>query len=156
MSRPGERYLEEFAVGQTFRSGPLQVDRDRALAFAAEFDPQPFHLDEAAANRSIFGELTISGWLTAALTMRLLVESDIKPAGGLIGAGLDECRFPKPVRPGDELHLACEVIDVRPSKSRPHQGMIKLRTTALNQRDEAVLVHVVNLVVMRRQDVAEA
>jgi len=148
-----ERYLEDFAVGQTFGSGRLRIDKERILAFAAEFDPQPFHLDEAAARRSIFGGLAASGWHTAAVTMRLLVETELKPAGGLIGAGLDECRWPRPVRPGDELRVECEVIEVRPSKSRPEQGLIKLRTTTLNQDDEPVLVHVVNLVVLRRKDI---
>ena len=152
MNQLSERYLEDFAVGQTFGSGRLRIDGDRTIAFATEFDPQPFHLDEAAARRSIFGGLTASGWHTAAVTMRLLVESELRPAGGIIGAGLDECRWPRPVRPGDELHIECEVIDVRPSKSRPDQGLIKLRTTTLNQRGQAVLVHVVNLVVMRRSD----
>jgi len=150
MNQLSERYLEDFAVGQTFGSGRLHIDKERVLAFAAEFDPQPFHLDEAAARRSIFGGLAASGWHTAAATMRLLTESDLKPAGGIIGAGLDECRWPRPVRPGDELRVECEVLEVRPSKSRPEQGLIKLRTTTLNQDGEAVLVHVVNLVVLRR------
>ena len=156
MNQSGERYLEDFAVGQTFVSGRLRIDGERALAFAAEFDPQPFHLDEAAARRSIFGGLTASGWHTAALTMRLLVESELEPAGGIIGAGLDECRWPRPVHPGDELRVECEVIEVRPSKSRPQQGLIKLRTATLNQDDEVVLLHVVNLVVLRRTDTGPA
>src|SRR5882757_4828819 len=155
MHQLSERYLEDFAVGQTFGSGRLRIDGERARAFAAEFDPQPFHLDEAAARRSIFGGLTASGWHTAAATMRLLVETQLKPAGGIIGAGLDECRWPRPVRPGDELRVECEVIDVRPSKSRLEQGLIKLRTTTLNQDDQAVLVYVVNLVVPRRKDIRE-
>jgi acyl dehydratase len=155
MSQLSGRYLEDFAVGQTFGSGRLRIDKERALAFAAEFDPQPFHLDEAAARRSIFGGLTASGWHTAAVTMRLLVETELKPAGGIIGAGLDECRWPRPVRPGDELRIECEVIEVRPSKSRPEQGLIKLRTTTLNQDGEAVLVHVLNLVVLRRNDIRQ-
>jgi acyl dehydratase len=153
MTELSERYLEDFAVGQTFGSGRLRIDKERAVAFAAEFDPQPFHLDEAAARRSIFGKLTASGWHTAAVTMRLLVESELKPAGGFVGAGLDECRWPRPVHPGDELRIECEVIEVRPSKSRPEQGMIKLRTTTLNQDGEAVLVYVVNIVVLRRKDI---
>jgi hypothetical protein len=99
MNKPSERYLEDFAVGQKFGSGRLRIDGQRAVAFAAEFDPQPFHLDEAAARRSIFGGLTASGWHTAAVTMRLLVGTELKPAGGLVGAGLDECRWPRPVRP---------------------------------------------------------
>jgi acyl dehydratase len=155
MNKSSERYLEDFAVGQTFGSGRLRIDGERALAFAAEFDPQPFHLDEAAARRSIFGGLTASGWHTAAVTMRLMVETELKPAGGFVGVGLDECGWPHPVRPGDELHVACEVLEVRPSKSRPEQGLIKLRTTTLNQHDEPVLVYVVNMVVLRRKDIRQ-
>jgi acyl dehydratase len=116
------RYLEDFAVGQTFGSGRLRVEKERIKAFAAEFDPQPFHLDEEAARSSIFRGLAASGWHTAAMTMRLLVESELKPAGGIVGAGFDEFRWPRPVRPGDELHLESEVLEVRPSKSRPEQG----------------------------------
>ena len=115
------RYLEDFSVGQTFGSGRLRVEKERIKSFAAEFDPQPFHLDEAAARDSIFRGLAASGWHTAALTMRLLVESELKPAGGIVGAGFDEFRWPRPVRPGDELHLESEVLEVRPSKSRPDQ-----------------------------------
>jgi len=155
MNQLSGRYLDDFAVGQTFGSGRLRIDKEQIFAFAAEFDPQPFHLDEAAARHSIFGGLAASGWHTAAVTMRLLLGSELKPAGGIIGAGLDECRWPRPVRPGDELRIECEVIEVRPSKSRPEQGLIKLRTTTLNQDGEAVLVHVVNLVVLRRKDIRQ-
>ena len=102
------RYLEDFMVGQTFGSGRLRVDKEQIKAFAAEFDPQPFHLDEDAALDTIFGGLAASGWHTAALTMRLLVESEIEPAGGVVGAGFDEFRWPRPVRPGDELHIESE------------------------------------------------
>jgi acyl dehydratase len=133
----------------------LRIDGQRALAFAAEFDPQPFHLDEAAARRSIFGGLTASGWHTAAVTMRLLVETELKPAGGIIGAGLDECRWPRRVRHGDELRVECAVLGVRPSKSRPAQGLIKLRTTTLDQDDEAVLMYVANMVVQRWKDIRQ-
>jgi len=90
-----EHYLEDFAVGQTFSSGRLRIEKERIFAFAAEFDPQPFHLDEAAARNSIFGGLCASGWHTLAVTMRLLLDSELKPAGGFIGAGLDECRWPR-------------------------------------------------------------
>jgi acyl dehydratase len=145
-----ERYLEDFAVGQTFGSGRLVVEEARIKTFAAEFDPQPFHLDAEAARQSLFGGLAASGWHTAALTMRLLVESDIKPVGGIIGAGFDELRWPRPVRPGDELRVESEVLEVRPSKSRPEQGMIKVRTTTLNQKGEVVQIFVGNLVVPRR------
>ena len=110
----GGRYLEDFAVGQTYGSGRLRVDEERIKSFAAEFDPQPFHLNAEAARKSILGGLAASGWHTAALTMRLLVESEIKPAGGIVGVGFDELRWPQPVRPGDEMRL-----ELRPSKSRP-------------------------------------
>jgi len=144
------RYLEDFAAGQKYGSGRLRVESERIKSFAAEFDPQPFHQDEEAARRSIFGGLAASGWHTAAMTMRLLVESDFKPAGGIVGAGFDEFRWPLPVRPGDELTVEAEVLEVRPSKSRPNQGLIKVRTTTRNQKGEAVQVSVGNLVVPRR------
>ena len=145
------RYFEDFAVGQTFRSGRVRISREQIKAFAAEFDPQPFHLNEEAAQETFFQGLAASGWHTAALTMRLLVESELRPAGGLVGAGFDEFRWPRPVRPGDELRIESEVLEVRPSKSRPAQGMIKVRTTTLNQNDEPVQFQVVNIVVPRRQ-----
>ncbi|HET7159653.1 MAG TPA: MaoC family dehydratase [Burkholderiales bacterium] len=148
--RVDERYLEDIAVGQSYRSMTINVDRDGMIDFAAEFDPQPFHVDAEAARTSFFGELVASGWYTAALTMRLLVESDFKPAGGLIGAGFDEFSFPRPVTAGDDLYLEAEVLDVRESKSRPQQGIVKARITTKNQRDEPVLVYVVNLIVQRR------
>jgi acyl dehydratase len=144
------RYLEDFAVGQTFRSPRLRVDADHIKAFAAEFDPQPFHLDETAARDTIFGGLAASGWHTAALTMRLSVDSDLRPAGGIVGAGVEELRWPRPVRPGDELHTESEVLDVRPSKTQPRQGLIKVRVTTLNQHDQPVQIVTVNLVVPRR------
>jgi acyl dehydratase len=145
-----ERCLEDFAVGQVFGSGPLRIDAERIKSFAAEFDPQPFHLDDEAARGTIFQRLAASGWHTAAATMRLLVESEFKPAGGIVGAGFDEFRWPRPVRPGDELRVEVEVLEVRPSKSRPDQGLIKVRTTTLNQNGEPVQIHVGNLIVPRR------
>jgi acyl dehydratase len=144
------RYLEDFAVGQRFGSGTTLVDTTRIKSFAAEFDPQPFHLDADAARETVFRGLAASGWHTAAVTMRLLVNSDFKPKGGIVGAGVDELRWPRPVRPGDELRVESEVLEVRPSKSRPTQGLIKVRTTTLNQNDEPVQVMVANLIVPRR------
>ena len=144
------RYLEDFTPGQKFGSGRLKVDAERIKRFAAEFDPQPFHLDEASAKATFFRGLAASGWHTAAMTMKLLVESELKPAGGIVGAGFDEFKWPRPVRPGDELHLEIEVLETRPSKSRPDQGLIKVRTTTLNQNGEPVQVSVGNLVVPRR------
>jgi acyl dehydratase len=144
------QYLEDFAVGQTYGSGRRRIDSERVKSFAAEFDPQPFHLDEDSARNTIFRGLVASGWHTAALTMRLLVESELKPAGGIVGGGFDELRWPRPVRPGDELRVESEVLEVRPSKSRPEQGLMKVRTTTLNQDGDAVQVLVANLVVPRR------
>jgi acyl dehydratase len=145
-----ERYLEDFAVGQTFGSGRVRVDKERIKTFAAEFDPQPFHLDEEAARDTIFQGLAASGMHTAALTMRLVVESELDPAGGIVGAGVEKLRWPLPVRPGDELRVESEILEVRPLKSRPDQGLIKMRTTTLNQNGQAVQVFVVNLIVPRR------
>jgi acyl dehydratase len=144
------RYLEDFAAGQTFGSGQLRIEKERAKTFAAEFDPQPFHLNEEAAADTIFRGLAASGWHTAAVTMRLLVDSEFKPAGGIVGAGFDELRWPRPVRPGDVLRVESEVLEVKPSKSRPEQGLIKVRTTTLNQNGEAVQIFVGNLIVPSR------
>lgn len=146
----GTLYFEDLAVGQRYRSGAVRVDPERLRAFAQEFDPQPFHLDEAAARGSIFQGLAASGWHTAALTMKLLVGSPLRPAGGLVGAGADELRWPRPVRPGDELSVESEVLEVRPSKTRPEVGLVKMRTTTSNQRGEPVQVIVMNIVVERR------
>jgi acyl dehydratase len=146
-----ELHLEDLAPGQRYGSARrLAVGADEITAFAREFDPQPFHLDDAAARSSVFGGLAASGWHTAALTMRLLVESDFRPAGGIVGAGMDELRWPRPVHPGDELRVETEVLEVRPSRSRPEQGMVKARTTTFNGRGEPVQVLVANLVVPRR------
>jgi acyl dehydratase len=145
------RYFEDFAVGQKFGGGErLRVEAERIRSFAAEFDPQPFHLDDTAAKASLFRGLAASGWHTAAMTMKLLVASDLKPAGGIVGAGFDEFRWPLPVRPGDELRVESEVLEARPSKSRPDVGLVKVRTTTYNQNGEAVQVNVGNLVVPRR------
>jgi acyl dehydratase len=141
------RFLEDFAAGRVFRSERRRVTREEIVAFAAAFDPQPFHLDEAAARGSRFGGLAASGWHTAALTMRLLVDGELQPAGGIIGAGFEEFRWPLPVRPGDELCAESEVLDVRRSRSRPGFGLLRLRTTTLNQDGEAVQVMVGTLIV---------
>ena len=144
------RYLEDFAVGQVFNTGRHRVDKDQIFAFARQFDPQPFHVDEAAARQSPFGGLAASGWHTAAMTMRLMVEGEFKPAGGILGVGFEDLSWPRPVRPGDELHAKSEVLEVRPSKSKPDRGMIRVRTTTLNQNDEAVMTFTANLLVQRR------
>jgi acyl dehydratase len=144
-----ELHLEDFTVGQTFGSGRLKVDADEIKAFAAAFDPQPFHLDEEKALNTFFKGLAASGWHTAALTMRLLVGSPLKPALGIIGAG-GEISWPKPTRPGDELRLESEVLEVRPSQSRPDRGMVKVQTKTLNQNGDTVQILIANLIVTRR------
>ena len=145
-----ERFLEDYAVGQMFGSGRIRVTEEQIKAFAAEFDPQPFHVDTARASHSFFGGLAASGWHTAAMTMRLLVEGDLKPKDGVIGTGFDEFRWVRPVRPGDELYIESEILEVRPSKSRLDQGLIKLRTTTFNQNAEPVQILVGNLLVPRK------
>ncbi len=143
-------YLEDFAAGQVFNTGRLRVDKDQIFAFARQFDPQPFHIDEEAARHSPFQGLAASGWHTAALTMRLLVDGELKPAGGILGVGFDELSWPRAVRPDDELHAKSEIVEVRPSKSRPDRGMIRVRTTTFNQNDETVMMFTGNLLVPKR------
>jgi acyl dehydratase len=145
-----KQYLEDYAVGQVFRTGRMRIDKDQILAFATQFDPQPYHLYEEAARKSVFGGLAASGWHTAALTMRLLVDSEFRPAHGILGVGFDELSWPRPVRPGDELYAESEVLEVRPSKSRPDRGLIRVRTTTLNQHAEPVQIYTGNLLVPRR------
>ena len=147
-------YLEDFSVGQVFNTGRHRVDKEQIFAFARQFDPQPFHLDEAAARQSPFQGLAASGWHTAALTMRLMVEGEFKPAGGILGIGFSDLSWPRPVRPGDELHAKSEVLEVRPSKSRPDRGTITVRTTTFNQNEETVMQFTGNLLVPRRPTAA--
>ena len=139
-------YLEDFALGQSFRSESLTVSLAEVLNFAAAYDPQPFHLDEAAGRASLFGALAASGWHTAALTMKLLVTSGLPVAGGIIGAG-SELRWPKPMYPGDTIVAQSEVVEIRVSKSNPSRGMIKVKTTTTNQHGAAVLVLTADMVV---------
>ena len=146
-------YLEDFAVGQKYGTKRVRVDAEAIKAFAATFDPQPFHLDEEAARASFFQGLSASGWHTAALTMRLLVDGDLKPAGGIIGAWAEEMKWPRAVRPGDELQVEAEVLAVRSSQSRPGQGFVKVRSTTLNQSREPVLV--MDLLVQARKAARE-
>jgi acyl dehydratase len=150
------RYLEDFAVGQVFNTGRMRVDKEQIFSFARQYDPQPFHLDEEAARQSPFGGLAASGWHTAALTMRLMVDGEFKPAGGILGVGFDELSWPRAVRPGDELRAQSEVLEVRPSRSRPDRGLIRVRTTTLNQNDEAVMMFTGNLLVPKRPDAARS
>ena len=141
-------YLEDLQVGQRFVSGTHQIDEGQIRAFAGQFDPQPFHLDAEAANGTFFGDLVASGWHTAAITMRLLVESGLPIAGGIIGAG-GEIAWPNPTRPGDVLQVESEVLELRPSRSRPDRGIATVRSETRNQRGDTVQVLVARLVVPR-------
>ena len=132
-----ELYLEDFAVGQRFISETHRVDADQIKSFAKQFDPQPFHLDEAAAKASVFGGLAASGWHTAAVAMRLLVDGGLPLGNGIIGLGGD-LSWPKPTRPGDTLHVESEILEIVPSRSKPNQAIVKVRSTTLNQHGEPV------------------
>jgi len=143
-------YLDDLKVGQKFQSGEKRIDEQELRAFAKAFDPQPFHLDPEAARQSVFGRLAASGWHIGAMTMCLLVESDFRVAGGIVGTGFDEFRWLRPVYPDDTLHLDIEVVEVRSSQSKPKQGLAKVRVTTFNQAGHAVQVLVANLVVPRR------
>ncbi len=142
-------YLDDLQVGQRFNSGSYRMDEDRMKAFAAEFDPQPFHIDDAAAQNSIFHGLAATGWHTAAATMRLLVTGDMQLAGGLIGLG-GEIAWSKPTRPGDTLHVESEIVEIVPSRSKPNQGIVKVRSATLNQNNEEVQVFTAKLLVFKR------
>jgi acyl dehydratase len=143
-------YLEDFGVGARFSGGAQAVTSDSIKAFAREFDPQPFHTDEDAAIGTFFGGLAASGWHTAAMTMRLLAEFGPPVAGGLIG-GSAEIAWPQPTRPGDILHVECEILAVTPSRSRPERGTVLMRSETKNQRGEVLQVLTAKLVVPRRK-----
>jgi acyl dehydratase len=142
-------YLDDLKIGQRFTSGTLALDAEQIKTFAREYDPQPFHLDEAAAENSIFKGLAASGWHTAALTMRLLVSGGLPLAGGSVGAG-GEIAWPRPTRPGDILQVESEVVAVTPSRSRPDRGIVTVRSETKNQRGEVVQVLTAKLMVPRR------
>ena len=141
-------FFDDICPGQRFESATVTVARDDIVAFARLYDPQPFHLDEAAAAVSLFGGLVASGWHTAALTMRLLVGS-LPVAGGLVGAG-GEMRWPHPTRPGDVLRVASEVTAVTPSRSKPDRGTVLLRCETANQHGTVVQIMQPRLMVPRR------
>jgi acyl dehydratase len=143
-------YLEDFSPGQRFSCrDDTPISADDIKEFASRYDPQAFHLDEAAAAHSFFGGLAASGWHTAALTMRLLVQT-LPIQGGLIGAGFEEFRWPRPTRPGDQLHLEVEILEVKFSQSKPAQGFLKHSVTTFNQDDQPVLIMTGNMLVPRK------
>jgi acyl dehydratase len=131
------RAFEDFPIGTRLQSATIDVTQESIIEFAKQFDPQPFHVDPATAKRTLFGGLAASGWHTAAISMRLFIQTMNVP-GGIIGMGVDELRWPNPVRPGDQLRLDIEIIDARFSKSRPGFGIIRIHNVTRNQRDEVV------------------
>jgi acyl dehydratase len=134
-----ELYFEDFQIGHKFASmSSTKVSAQEITEFAEKYDPQPFHLDEAAGKSTFFKGLAASGWLTAAIVMRMRVEN-IKVHGGMIGAGVEEIRWTEPVRPGDTLRTESEVIALRPSRNRPQYGLVTIFTNTFNQRDEVVM-----------------
>ena len=145
-----ELYLEDMHVGDRFGSDTIEVTKESIFEFARQFDPQPFHLEVEAAERSLFKELTASGWHTGALSMRLYVTGKFRPAGGSIGLSVDELRWPHPVRAGDTLRLETEILDVRPSRSKPDRGIIRIRNVTTNQRGEIVQTFLAFVMVRRR------
>jgi acyl dehydratase len=145
-----ERYLEDLNVGDRFESDTFQVTEEGIIRFARDFDPQPFHFDVKAAKQSVFQGLAASGWHTAAMTMKLFVTGGLKLAGGSVGLGVDELRWPRPVKPGDTLRLQTEIVDVRPSRSKLDRGIIRIRNVTTNQRGEVVQTFLASVLVQRR------
>jgi len=144
-------YLEDIFVGQRFVTGTATMTAEAIKAFARDYDPQPFHTDAEAAKDSFFCGLAASGWHTAAITMRLQIDSGPKIAGGMIGAS-GELSWPKPTRPGDVLHVESEVMEIKPSKSKPERGFVTLKSETKNQKDEVLQLFVVKLLVWRRPE----
>ncbi len=145
----GPLYLDDLWVGQRFAAGPLAVTEAEIKRFAAEFDPQPFHLDREAAKATLFKGVAASGWHTAALTMRMLVDGGAPIATGVIGVG-GEIAWPNPVRPGDTLQVESEVLDITRSRSKPNQAIVSVRTTTRNQNDEPVQILTAKLIAFAR------
>ena len=148
-------HLEDFQVGQRFVTGTAAMDQEAIIAFAKQFDPQPFHTDPEAARHSLFGGLAASGWHTAAVSMRQIIDGTPPIAGGQIGAGV-ELSWPRPTRPGDVLHVECEVLAVTPSRSKPDRGFITMKSLTKNQADEVVQVQTSKILVGKRASSSEA
>jgi len=142
-------YLEDLEVGQRTTTESHELDEAQIIVFAEQFDPQVFHLDPEAAKQTFFGGLAASGWHTAAITMKLLVQSGLPIAGGVIGAG-GEVSWPRPTRPGDVLTVESEVLEIRPSRSHPDRGMAIVRSETKNQHGDVLQIMTAKLVVPRR------
>ena len=149
MTAPKARVFEDLNPGERFQSEPYEVSEQEIIEFAHEFDPQMFHLDAIKAKETIFEGLVASGWHTAAVTMRLFVQT-LNFAAGAIGLGVDELRWPNAVRPGDILRVETEIVDARPSRSKPDYGIIRIRNVTTNHRGEIVQTMYANALVPRR------
>ena len=146
-----ERYFDDLTQGDRFKSATYEVTEEQIISFAREFDPQPFHLDAAVADQTMFKGLIASGWHTAAITMRLFVQT-LNFSEGAIGLGVDELRWPNAVRPGDGLQVETEIIDLRVSRSKPSHGVVRLRNVTVNQRGEIVQTMSASALVLCRSD----
>jgi acyl dehydratase len=146
-----QRYFEDLKAGDRFKSGTYKATEEQIVSFAREFDPQPFHLDPAVARQPMFKGLIASGWHTAAITMRLFVQT-LNFAEGAIGLGVDELRWPNAVRPGDVLQVETEIVDLRESRSKPSHGIVRIRNVTTNQRGEVVQTMFASALVLRRSD----
>jgi acyl dehydratase len=143
-------HLDDFSPGQVHHLGRRTLSRDEIVAFARDWDPQPFHLDEQAAGESIYGGLIASGWHTVCVFMRLFADGLLKRSAAMGSPGIDELRWLKPVRPGDTLEARLEVLEVRPSRSKPDRGIVRLRSVMRNQHEEEVLSFIGNVMFRRR------
>src|SRR5437870_9332947 len=146
-----ELYFDDLKAGERFQSEPFEVPGKAIIEFAEKFDPQMFHLNPKTAERTIFKGLVASGWHTAAITMRLFVQT-LNFAEGAIGLGVDELRWPNAVRPGDALSVETEIIDLRVSRSKPSHGVVRLGNVTVNQRGEIVQTMSASALVLRRSD----
>jgi acyl dehydratase len=147
--------FEQFVVGQTFTSPPRPLEAAEIKAFAAQFDFQPQHIDEKSAEGTMFGSLAASGWHTASLTMRLMLESALQGVSGRgLGVRVNDITWSAPVRPGDRLYAVSEVTELRPSRSKPDRGIVVLRTVTYNQHDQAVQEMTGTLMILRTDAVA--
>jgi acyl dehydratase len=144
------RYLDEFIIGDTFESDAYTISREESLAFARSYDPQPFHLDDEAAARSMFQELASSGWQTAAVTMRLIVECGVLKETGIIGTGIDELRWLAPVKPGDALHVRGEIVEKAPWPGSTSRGTLRVKLATINGDGVVVMTQFANLIVPQR------
>jgi acyl dehydratase len=139
MAQEKEFYMEDLAVGQKFTSGPVDVTAEEVMDFARKYDPQEFHLSPEQAKLTMFGELVASGWHTACLTMRLIIEGSPRMKGGMVGRSIEKMSWLRPVKPGDKLYFEGEILELRPSASNPARGVMRVKNTTLNQNREPVL-----------------